>query len=193
MRANRLIESTIILQLILALSSCGNSKNKIIQNNETYSAIIEIPAGTNKKFEYNYDSKSFECEKINGEDRIVNYLPYPGNYGYILNTYMDPKLGGDGDALDVLVIDESIAQGSKVNIEPLAILKLLDNGEEDHKIIAISRKSKINRFKKGIPKSAKEIISTWFCNYKDKNVMKFQEWGGKEQAIKEINKWKVIN
>ena len=192
MRANPLIESTIILQLILALSSCSNSKNKIIQNNETYSAIIEIPAGTNKKFEYNYDSKSFECEKINGEDRIVNYLPYPGNYGYILNTYMDPKLGGDGDALDVLIIDESIAQGSKVNIEPLAILKLLDNGEEDHKIIAISTKSKINRFKNGIPKSAKEIISTWFCNYKDKNVMKFQEWGGKEQAIKEINKWKVI-
>ena len=193
MRANPLIEFTIILQLILALSSCSNSKNKIIQNNETYSAIIEIPAGTNKKFEYNYDSKSFECEKINGEDRIVNYLPYPGNYGYILNTYMDPKLGGDGDALDVLIIDESIAQGSKVNIEPLAILKLLDNGEEDHKIIAISTKSKINRFKNGIPKSAKEIISTWFCNYKDKNVMKFQEWGDKEQAIKEINKWKVIN
>jgi len=193
MRASLLIESAIILQLILALSSCGNSKNKAIQNNEPYLAIIEIPAGTNKKFEYNYDSKSFECEKINGEDRIVNYLPYPGNYGYILNTFMDPKLGGDGDALDVLVIDESITQGSRVNIQPLAILKLLDNGKEDHKIIAISTKSKINRFNNGIPKSAKEIISTWFCNYKDKNIMKFQEWGGKEQAIKEIKKWKVIN
>jgi inorganic pyrophosphatase len=189
MRTNPLTRFAIILFLVATLSSCLSNKNEEFKNDGLFTAIIVIPAGTNKKFEFNDDSKKFECEKINGEDRIVNYLPYPGNYGYLLNTYMNPELGGDGDALDVLVIDESIAQGSKVKIEPLAILKLLDNGEEDHKIIAISTNSKINRFVNGIPKSAEKIITTWFCNYKKNNVIKFQQWGSKEQAIKEIEKW----
>ncbi len=191
MKIKPLTKFTLITFLLLGILSCNNFKDEKVKNNGLYTAIIEIPAGTNKKFEYNYNSKSFECEKINGRDRIVNYLTYPGNYGYILNTYMDPKLGGDGDALDVLVIDESVPQGSNINIKPLAILKLLDNGKEDHKIIAISTNSKINRFKDSIPKSAQDIITLWFCNYKEKDVIKFKEWGNKEEAIKEIRKWEL--
>ena len=100
-------------------------------------AIIEIPAGTNIKYEYNYDSQNFEAQIVDGQKRIINYLPYPGNYGFIENTFMDPSLGGDGDALDVLVICEALHQSKKINIEPIGILKLMDDGEEDHKIIAI--------------------------------------------------------
>ena len=125
-------------------SSCSTEKKEIINLSNNYTAIVEIPAGTNKKFEYNYKTKTFEIEIINGVERTINYLPYPGNYGFISNTYMDPEIGGDGDALDVLIISESIQQGKKVEINPVAILRLLDRGEEDHKVIATLRNSKIN-------------------------------------------------
>ena len=178
----------------LFCTSCNNSEsgNLIIDSDDTsLEAIIEIPAGTNKKYEYNYQTKSFECEIIMGKERTVNYLPYPGNYGFILNTYMDPKLGGDGDALDVLIISESVQQGTKIKIQPVAILKLLDQGEEDHKIIAIPKTSNLTFIKDSVPESVKQIISSWFCNYKGSNKIKFQSWGNRSSAIEEIEKWKI--
>ena len=179
--------------LLFTCTLCKSADKEIIKLNSdhTYTAIIEIPAGTNKKFEYNYQTKSFECEIVKGKERIVNYLPYPGNYGFILNTYMDPKLGGDGDALDVLIISESVPQGIEINIQPIAILKLLDKGEEDHKIIAIPQISNLTFIKDSIPESVKQIISSWFCNYKGSNKIEFLSWGDRSSAIEEIDKWKI--
>jgi len=172
-------------------SSCSTEKKEIISLTDNYTAILEIPAGTNKKFEYNYSSKTFEIEIINGVERTINYLPYPGNYGFISNTYMDPELGGDGDALDVLIISESIQQGKNIEINPIAILKLLDRGQEDHKVIATLRNNNMNFSKDSLPNSVRTIIQTWFCNYKGPNKIEFIGWGDKEDAINEIEKWAV--
>jgi inorganic pyrophosphatase len=168
-----------------------NRKKEIINFSDNYTAIVEIPVGTNKKFEYNYKTKTFEIETTNGIERTINFLPYPGNYGFISNTYMDPEIGGDGDALDVLIISESIQQGTKIEINPVAILRLLDRGQEDHKVIATLENSKINFSKDSLPNSVKTIIKTWFCNYKGQNKMEFIAWGDKEDAINEIEKWEV--
>ncbi len=170
-------------------SSCSTEKKEITKLTDNYSAIVEIPAGTNKKFEYNYKTETFEIEVINGVERIIDYLPYPGNYGFIPNTFMDPEIGGDGDALDVLIISESIQQGKKIEINPIAILKLLDQGEEDHKVIATLKDSKMSFSKDSLPNSVRTIIQTWFCNYKGPNKMEFIAWGDKEDAINEIEKW----
>ena len=48
-------------------------------------------------------------------DRIVNFLPYPANYGFIPSTFMDKKKGGDGDALDILLISEHMVTGTVVD------------------------------------------------------------------------------
>lgn len=190
MKISAKLSLIVFFALSLIIKSCETSKNQETELNKFY-AIIEIPAGTNKKFEYDHNSNDFKCEIINGEERTINYLPYPANYGFIPDTYMDPLLGGDGDPLDVLVLEEAIPTGQKIKIQPLAIIKLLDSGEEDHKIIAIPSKSKIKRFKKGLPSSVKDIISIWFCNYKNDSTIKFLEWGNQKRAIEEINKWKV--
>ena len=80
---------------------------------------------------------------------------------------------------------------SKINIQPVGILKLLDQGEEDHKIIAIPRSSDLTFMKDSIPESVKQIISTWFCNYKGSNKIEFLSWGNRSSAIEEIEKWKI--
>ena len=156
-------------------------------------AVIEIPAGTNHKYEYNYESKSFECEIRNGKQRVVTYLPYIGNYGFIPGTYMDPSIGGDGDALDVLVLSESMNQGSIIDIKPVGILKLLDGGEEDHKVIAVPVIDSLNILEihsfSELRESIKKIIQVWFTSYKGNEKMVFQNWEGDSMAILEIDKW----
>ena len=158
-------------------------------------AVIEIPAGTNKKVEYRKDTETFEVDKANGKERIIQYLPYLGNYGFIPNTYSDPEKGGDGDALDVLVLSESLSTGSVIEIIPIAILKLIDDGELDAKIIAIpADKSKqvikvnsYNEFSQKYPE-VKLIIEYWFLNYNKDDIAKIEGWGDQKEAIEEIDK-----
>lgn len=161
--------------------------------NGNITAVIEIPAGTNHKYEYNYSSQEFECEIRDGKPRVVKFLPYVGSYGFIPGTYMDPAIGGDGDALDILIIGESIKQGEIIEIKPIATLKLLDGGEEDHKVIGVPINSELNIANisnyESIPPAIKEIIKTWFTNYKGPGKMEFQEWIGTEATLQEINKW----
>ncbi len=156
-------------------------------------AVIEIPAGTNHKYEYNYDSKSFECEIIDGKERVVKFLPYPGNYGFLPGTLMDKDRGGDGDALDVLILGETVPQGSVLAIQPIATLKLLDRGEEDHKIIAVPLNKDLNVLGissyNELPESVKQIVQTWFASYKGPGKMEFQNWEGDSSTLAEIKKW----
>ena len=50
-----------------------------------------------------------EWEEKDGEKRVVKFLGYPGNYGFIPQT-----LGGDNDPLDVIDLEESIDRGEIV-------------------------------------------------------------------------------
>ena len=186
--------------IILAFS-CGNHtttdyyKTPLYSSQNILNAIVEIPAGTNKKFEYNKTTKSFEIDKKNGKDRVINYLPYLGNYGFIPSTFSDPKLGGDGDALDVLILSESLKTGDIVEITPIAMLKLIDDNEIDYKIIAIpvDKKQQIIKtqnytdFSKKHP-SIKKIIEFWFLNYNKADEAKIEGWGNEKEALLEISK-----
>lgn len=160
--------------------------------------VIEIPAGTNHKIEYQKEQKRFENDQENGQDRIINFLPYPGNYGFIPSTLMDPAQGGDGDALDVLVLCESLPTGTVIETKPIAALLLRDNGEIDTKIIAIPSDSSLQVF----PiqdfedflihhDGAKRIIETWFLQYKGPNQMDLIRWEDNNYAMQEIEKWKL--
>jgi len=167
----------------------------LLSSNNNINAVIEIPAGTNKKFEYNEEKQSFEIDKKNGKERIIQFLPYLGNYGFIPSTYSDPEKGGDGDAIDVLVISESVSTGSVIEINPIAVLKLIDNGEIDYKVIAIPvniddqliKVKSFREFSKQFPQ-VKQIIELWFLNYNKDDEAKIDGWGDEKEALEEINK-----
>lgn len=163
-----------------------------------FNAVIEISAGTNKKFEYNKTTNSFEIDKIEGQDRIINFLPYLANYGFIPSTCSDLKKGGDGDPLDVLVLSESVPTGTIMEIKPIAMLKLLDNGELDYKIISVP--SDINKrildiknlgeLTIGYPE-VKTIIELWFLNYNKEDETIINGWANKRVTLEEIFKNKL--
>ena len=105
-----------LLALLTALTTCKQDqvdpRSVPALEGEYLQMIVEIPAGTNQKIEFDYNDGTFKVDQIDGKDRVIDFLPYPGNYGFIPNTLMDKERGGDGDALDILVIGESVATGT---------------------------------------------------------------------------------
>lgn len=182
-------------------TACVQNKHITVYELDTFTtenvlqAVIEIPAGTNAKIEYDPSTKAFKNDKINGQDRIVNYLAYPGNYGFIPGTYSDPKKGGDGDALDILVLSASVSTGAVLEVIPIGVFKLLDKGETDYKIIAIPyeenlqtiKAKNLNTLQHSYPQ-VKEIITSWFLNYNPKDNSKNLGWGNEREALLEIKK-----
>jgi inorganic pyrophosphatase len=152
-------------------------------------AVIEIPAGTSEKWEVNKESGETELEIKDGKPRIVNYLGYPANYGMIPQTLLSKDKGGDGDPLDVIVIGDPEARGTVVQCKVIGILKLLDRGEQDDKLIAVSKNSQlysINSIEELHQKhlGILNIIDIWFTNYKGPGKMESKGYEGRKQAAK---------
>ena len=104
-------------------------------------ALIEIPAGTLEKWEFDKSSKRIEFELIDNKPRIIKYIGYPGNYGMIPGTLVSKEKGGDGDPLDIIVLGPPADRGQVLKCKIIGILYLLDNGEQDDKLIAVSQDS----------------------------------------------------
>ena len=157
---------------------------------------IEIPAGTNVKNEINKEDNTIEPDQVNGADRVIDFLPYPGNYGFIASTMLDEAKGGDGDALDVLVLCDARKSGAALKVKPIGVILLEDGGQQDHKIIAVpfdetERTINVDKFTSFITKynPAQFIVQEWFLNYKGLGEMKLLGWKDEEFALKEIRKW----
>lgn len=187
--------STIFL-LAFSLNAINYIEIKTFSKNGFLQMVVEIPAGTNKKIEYDKNLNDFFIDKIDGVDRVINFLPYPGNYGFIPSTQMDKERGGDGDALDILLISESINTGTILDVIPIGLLVLQDSNEIDTKIIAVpvNKSLKIINAKNYSDLNKdylilKDIIKLWFTNYKGDGVVKFIKWGDEIDAKVEINKW----
>lgn len=136
-------------------------------------AIVEIPTGTSAKWEVSKaDPKSVYWEQRDGKPRVVNYLGYPGNYGAIPGTALPKDKGGDGDPLDVIVLGQAAPRGELVNVRVIGVLKMLDGGEQDDKLIAVLvRASPFAHIESMAQLDAEypgvsQIIDLWFSNYK---------------------------
>ncbi|MBE0462450.1 MAG: inorganic diphosphatase [Halomonadaceae bacterium] len=144
-----------------------------INSNGVVSAIIEIPTGTSAKWEVSKeDTKAVYWEYKNDAPRVVNYLGYPGNYGAIPGTDLPKEMGGDGDPLDVIVLGQAIPRGEIVDVRVIGVLKMLDVGEQDDKLIAVltqgspfAHVESMTQLDSEFP-GVSQIIDIWFANYK---------------------------
>ncbi len=154
--------------------------------------VIEIPTGTVEKWEVEKSSGNLKWEFENNIPRKINYLGYPGNYGMIPRTLLPKELGGDGDPLDVIVLGPAVERGTVLNTKIIGILKLLDRGEQDDKLIAVMKGSpffKVNNFVEldSLFKGSTTIIKTFFANYKGPGKMEPLGWENEIESKKMLN------
>lgn len=196
--------------LLLALAACQQTEaplakteaaELILQPAQTargINVVIEIPAGTNRKIEYHKDSRQFKTDQRDGKDRIIDFLPYPGNYGFVPSTLMGKAEGGDGDALDVLLLAEALPTGSLVEAIPIGALNLMDEGELDTKIIAIPVDTSLQIIRPSGYQDfsirydgAKHIIESWFLYYDGLGQTTFAGWMDEKEALEAVKRWSV--
>jgi inorganic pyrophosphatase len=135
----------------------------------TLNVVVEIPAGTSEKWEVNEDGSALVRDFTGDTPRVIDYLPYPGNYGLIPRTLLDAERGGDGGALDVMVIGPSVPRGTVVRARPIGIVRVVDRMEQDDKILAVmagptlKEVYDIESLEARYP-GASQIISIWWSN-----------------------------
>lgn len=91
--------------------------------------IIEIPKGIRGKYELDKESGLLRLDRV-----LYSSVYYPANYGFIPQTYCDDK-----DPLDILILSQiEVVPLCIVPAKVIGVMRMLDNGEHDDKIIAVA-------------------------------------------------------
>lgn len=134
--------------------------------------VIEIPAGTNEKWEVNKETGNIEWQLVTPDSmRIINYLVYPANYGFVPQTLLSEAIGSDGDPVDVFVLGPSIARGKIVKAKIVGIIHMMDDSVWDSKLLAVDFTSpgfNVNSYEMLVNQypGVIEIMKLWLLNYK---------------------------
>lgn len=111
------------LNLIHALPAFANKDKNVIN------ALIEISRGSIYKYEIITESGQLKLDRVG-----YSSLAYPFTYGAIPQTW-----DLDNDPIDVLIVgvSEPLAPGCLVEARVLGLMKMIDGGETDDKVIAV--------------------------------------------------------
>ncbi len=91
--------------------------------------IIEIPKGNRAKYELDKESGLLKLDRV-----LFSSVYYPANYGFIPQTYCD-----DNDPLDILILSQiDIVPMCIVPAKVIGVMRMIDGGEADDKIIAVA-------------------------------------------------------
>lgn len=95
---------------------------------EEINTIVECPRGSMNKYEIDKETGLIALDRV-----LHTAQSYPVEYGFAPQTLWD-----DGDALDVLVLaTEPIAPGILVKSRIVGLMKMIDSGESDDKVIVV--------------------------------------------------------
>ncbi len=95
---------------------------------EAMNVIIEIPKDSHNKYEIDKKTGLIKLDRAN-----YSAAAYPFDYGFVPQTLWD-----DGDALDVVLLTTyPLNVGVLVSARPIGILRMIDAGDADDKVIAV--------------------------------------------------------
>jgi len=146
-------------------------------SNLVVDTLIEIPQGSQNKYEFDKEKGQFVLDRV-----LYGSMRYPAEYGYLEGT-----LALDGDPLDVLVlVTNPTFPGCVINTRIIGVMLMVDNGEEDEKLIGVPTKDPRWNHVKSLddvaPHTLKEI-ENFFLRYKDLENKKVEVKGFKDAAF----------
>jgi len=153
------------------------------ENPEKVKAVIEIPYGSNIKYEIDKESGAVVVDRV-----IYSAMFYPANYGFVPNT-----LAKDGDPADILVLNEyPLAPGSVINCRLIGVLIMEDEAGMDEKLLAVPVSKIDPRYDSiktvdDLPKATLDKIKNFFETYKmlePNKWVKVKEFASKDEAKK---------
>jgi len=145
--------------------------------------VVEIPKGSQNKYEYDTELGILKLDRV-----LFSPLHYPGDYGFIPQT-----LAKDGDPADALVlVSFPTFSGVVIEARPIGVLIMIDDGEEDDKILCVPKNDiRFDRFKNitDVEEPILNEIAHFFTVYKElegKNV-EIKGWKDLDKAKEILN------
>ena len=154
------------------------------KKSEEFNAVVEIPKDSRVKYEVDKDTGLIYYDRV-----LHSPMHYSSNYGFIPQSLWD-----DGDPMDVLLMSqESLVPGCIVKCRPIGVLDMVDDGDEDAKILAVPVKDprfdKVNDISDVDPHYLREV-KHFFSVYKELQGKKVEvkEWEDRSTAIECVEK-----
>ncbi|MFN4181216.1 MAG: inorganic diphosphatase [Candidatus Paceibacteria bacterium] len=115
--------SKYMLNLLHVLPTFVDKDKKVLNT------VVEVSAGSINKYELITESGQLKLDRVG-----YSSLAYPFTYGAIPQTW-----DYDNDPLDVMIVNitEPLIPGSLVEVRVIGVMKFVDGGEVDDKIIAV--------------------------------------------------------
>jgi inorganic pyrophosphatase len=159
------------------------------ESNGIVNVIIETPAGSQNKYDYDSNSGFFILDRP-----IHSSLRYPFDYGFVPNT-----LAKDGDPVDaVIMINQPTFTGCLVRARVVGVMDMEDEDGGDEKIICVAMKdprtSHIINID-NLPLHLTEELKHFFIHIKDLEKEKWAKVHGfrdREAAINIVRKGVII-
>ena len=149
---------------------------------EEFVSVIEITKGGKNKYELDKETGLLRLDRV-----LYTATHYPANYGFIPRTYAD-----DNDPLDVLVLGQMpVCPLCIMRARPIGVMKMVDGGQADDKIIAIHEDDPayqcyghINQ----LPPHLLKMLKRFFEDYKvlEKKTVRIKNFLGPDDARKLI-------
>lgn len=137
-------------------------KIKAGSNPDKLNALIEIPYGSNIKYELDKETGALFVDRV-----LFSSVFYPANYGFVPATLAD-----DGDPIDILVLNEyAVAAGSVIPCRLIGVLVMEDESGMDEKLLAVPVSKIDPRYDNiksldDLPKATLDRIKNFFETYK---------------------------
>ncbi|MDQ0137350.1 inorganic pyrophosphatase [Neorhizobium galegae] len=162
---------------------------------EDVNVIVEVPVGGQPiKYEMDKEAGALVVDRF-----LYTPMTYPGNYGFVPHT-----LSEDGDPIDVLICNtRPLVPGCVINVRPIGVMIMEDDGGKDEKIIAVPVPKLTQRYDKiknytDMPEITLKQIEHFFEHYKDLEPGKWVKIGGwqnvdvaKTLIVEAIERYKV--
>jgi len=150
---------------------------------ETVDCIIEVPRGNRNKYELDKETGMLRLDRV-----LYSAVFYPANYGFIPRTYCD-----DSDPLDILVLgQEPVVPMCILTARPIGVMQMVDQNEQDDKIIAIHEHDPAYRHFRDIshlPEHSLEELQRFFEDYKllERKTVRIERFRGRLDALEIVS------
>lgn len=156
--------------------------SELTDTNKPLDVLIEIPFGSNMKYEVDKKTGLLRCDRI-----LHTPHAYPFNYGYFPQT-----ISGDGDEIDAVVVAKyPLIPNSLIKCRIIGALLTTDEKGADEKIICVPHESVDPEFKNikslaDLSEHQTDKIEYFFNNYKRMEPGKFVTIRGFVDVIEAI-------
>ncbi len=179
----------LLLLAILCLSCKPNYRElPAITETKHWQAVVETPSGSTMPQVYDAQEKKFVPQLEAGQPRKLEFLPYPGNEGFIPSTLIDSVDGKQAGPLPVVILCNQKEPGTVLEILPVGVMILESEGELRSLVVAVPARpseqtispNSFSDFSARYP-AVKKILEQWYLNVNPRQPTRLSAW--KDEAF----------